>query len=537
MAAFDAVNRRQLLAMGGGAMFGHLAGAVPAAATESAARDPEAGWQSRLVHYDPAGRLRYHRDAEHNRIPDFSHAGYGNADRAIPQVPTVSRISPVEGDNTDHIQAAIDAVGTRPRDPAGLRGAVLLEAGTYPVAGTIRLNRDGVVLRGVGDEADPRTNTVIRAVGNVPEHRDVLVVGGGGSTQWRGEVPGTRTSVTSDVVEVGARSFEVADAGALSPGDSLILVHPCTPEWLSAIDHGATGEDDPWTVDSQPILYNRRITSIRRHRVSVDVPLFNHLRRDLSPSYVYAWDRAGVVSEVGVEDLRIDIEFAGDPDEDEDHAWVALKLRQVEDVWIRGCTMLHFAKAGVETDECTRATIVNCRALDPASAVTGGLRYNFNTEKYSQQVLFADCYARGARHAYISNGTSTASGVVFLRGVSEGSLASSEGHRRWSQGLLWDNHREVAPATAITLGIYNRGDYGTGHGWASAHSVAWNADMAGRTLVVQKPPTAQNYAVGCAGDVTGDGPFEQPTGYIEGANRPGLLPHSLYEAQLADRHR
>ncbi|MEQ4207179.1 hypothetical protein [Actinopolymorpha sp. B9G3] len=537
MASFDAVNRRSLLTMSGGLVLGQLAGQLPAGATGSGAGATETGWQSRLVHYDADGRLRYHQDAEQNRIPDFSHAGYRNADQPIPEVPTVRRIGPVEGDNTGHIQAAIDAVGQLPKDPDGLRGAVLLEAGIYPVAGTVRLNHDGVVLRGVGDEVDPASNTVIRAVGNVPEHRDVLVVGGGASTQWRGEFPGTRTTVTSDVVEVGARSFNVADASALSPGDSLILVHPCTAEWLAAIDHGATGRDEPWTVDSQPIVYNRRITEIRGNRITVDVPLFNHLRRDLSPSYVYAWDRTGVVAEVGVEDLRIDIEFAGDPDQDEDHAWVAIKLRQVEDVWVSGCTMLHFAKAGVETDECTRATIVKSRALDPASVVTGGLRYNFNTEKYSQQVLFADCYASRARHAYISNGTSTASGVVFLRGVSEGSLASSEGHRRWSQALLWDNHREVAPATGITLGIYNRGDYGTGHGWASAHSVAWNADMAGRRLVVQRPPTAQNYAIGCAGEVTGDGPFEQPTGHIEGANQPGLVPASLYEAQLADRHR
>ncbi|WP_188194917.1 hypothetical protein [Nonomuraea sp. SYSU D8015] len=58
-----------------------------------------------------------------------------------------------------------------------------------------------------------------------------------------------------------------------------------------------------------------------------------------------------------------------------------------------------------------------------------------------------------------------------------------------------------------------------------------------KTLIVQKPPTAQNYAIGCHGTVTGDGPFQQPAGHIEGANRPGLFPHSLYQAQLLDRLR
>jgi len=37
--------------------------------------------------------------------------------------------------------------------------------------------------------------------------------------------------------------------------------------------------------------------------------------------------------------------------------------------------------------------------------------------------------------------------------------------------------------------------------------------------------------------ITGDGPFTQPAGFIEGANRRGLFPPSLYQAQYLDRHR
>jgi hypothetical protein len=59
--------------------------------------------------------------------------------------------------------------------------------------------------------------------------------------------------------------------------------------------------------------------------------------------------------------------------------------------------------------------------------------------------------------------------------------------------------------------------------------------MAGRTLVVQKPPTAQNYAIGCFGTITGNGPFAGSAGYIEGSNTDGLLPRSLYLEQLAQR--
>jgi chitodextrinase len=52
---------------------------------------------------------------------------------------------------------------------------------------------------------------------------------------------------------------------------------------------------------------------------------------------------------------------------------------------------------------------------------------------------------------------------------------------------------------------------------------------------VQKPPTAQNYAIGCFGNVTGAGPFAGPPGYQEGSNLPGLQPQSLYLEQGAQR--
>ncbi|MGP3912638.1 hypothetical protein [Nonomuraea sp. 10N515B] len=271
--------------------------------------------------------------------------------------------------------------------------------------------------------------------------------------------------------------------------------------------------------------------------MTIDVPVFNHLNRAHATSYLYTWDRAGLVTEVGVERLRVDIEYHGDPERDEDHAYNAIVLLRTEDSWVRDCTMLHFTQAGVATQETTRATVENCRAIDPVSIVTGSRRYNFNTYIYSQQVLFRDCHAYKARHAFVSNGHSTVSGVVFLRGTAEYALNSSEGHRRWSQGLLFDGHRDVDPHYDYTLGLYNRGRYGTSHGWSAAHSVAWNCDVATSSLIVQKPPTAQNYAIGCRGTITGDGPFQQPAGYIEGAGRPGLFPPSLYEAQLRDRLR
>ena len=99
----------------------------------------------------PDGSITYEVDANQNRIPDFSHAGYQGGGVAIPDVPVMQTISPIAGDNTANIQAAIDAVGAMPMNANGFRGAVLLDPGTYQVSGELKLDVSGVVLRGSGN--------------------------------------------------------------------------------------------------------------------------------------------------------------------------------------------------------------------------------------------------------------------------------------------------------------------------------------------------------------------------------------------------
>jgi hypothetical protein len=499
----------------------------PAPATPPA---PAVAWQSRLVTVGADGRLSYASDAARNRIPDFSWAGYRNGEQP-PAVAAVTTVGPVRGDATAALQAAVDAVGRRPRDASGFRGAVQLRPGTYEVRGTVRLDRDGVVLRGTDDGADPARDTVIRAVGNRPAHRDVVVAGGSGGTGWRGEVPGTRTAVTSPFVQVGSRSFTVADPGRVRVGANIVIVHPSTQAWLRAVRYGDAAPSPGWKPGELDIVYNRYVTAVQGDTVTVDAPVYNNLDRSLSPSYLYTWNRAGLVRQVGVENLRIDIASRGGTDEA--HADTPLRFRGLEDGWARRVTVRGFIKFGVVTAEATRVTVVDSRAVDPVSAVTGGRRYNFGAEEYSQLVLFRDLYANKARHAYVSNGAASSSGLVFHRVRAEGSLSPSEGHRRWSQGLLFDKFEDRTPR-GFVLGLYNRGRWGTSHGWGSAHSVVWNSTG---SVLVQQPPTAQNYAIGVNGRVTGTGPFRGGIGYVEGTGQAGLTPDSLYEAQLRDRLR
>lgn len=132
------------------------------------------------------------------------------------------------------------------------------------------------------------------------------------------------------------------------------------------------------------------------------------------------------------------------------------------------------------------------------------------------------------------------SGIVFLDNISEDAHTASEAHRQWGTGFLFNNHTEIGSSGSSQwdrrIHIGNRGDYGTSHGWACANCVVWNARMNGSSVVVEKPPTAQNYAIGTIGFALDRGPFMSNTGsWIEGTNRPGLDPRSLYLRQLQDR--
>src|SRR6478752_2116462 len=86
------------------------------------------------VYPGPDGKLVYVPDEQGNTIIDSSHAGYGGGGVAIPTVPVKEMVWPVAGDNNENIQAAINKVSSRPLDPNGFRGAVLLKAGYYRMA-------------------------------------------------------------------------------------------------------------------------------------------------------------------------------------------------------------------------------------------------------------------------------------------------------------------------------------------------------------------------------------------------------------------
>ena len=86
------------------------------------------------------GRLVYTPDSLGNRIPDFSYCGYMAGEKAIPDVPVRVVVPLQKGDATWLIQTALDYVASLPADKNGIRGAVLLQKGTYEIEGALSVN-------------------------------------------------------------------------------------------------------------------------------------------------------------------------------------------------------------------------------------------------------------------------------------------------------------------------------------------------------------------------------------------------------------
>ena len=500
-------------------------------------------WQSDLVQINTeTGVLSYTPDSESGiQIPDFSTVGYKGGGIPIPDVLEKITISPVEGDNTVHIQNAIDYVGALPMNVDGFRGSVLLNPGVYPVSGTLQLNKSGVVLRGSGRWQNTSTSTHIIGINNNTPERSIIEMGGLNETAFSAQPEDANTIITSPIVPVGAKHFKVEDSTPFQAGDNIIIYHPCTAAWLEAINGGGTDSDPNWTVNSQPIIFNTRIVQIKDNVIFTNSPVFNTLDRNLSQAYIYKLDRTGLVENVGVENLRIDIQYNLDDLNPTDHAKNAILIMQAENAWVKTCKLLHFWYAGVELNTVNYVTVEDVLAHSPKSPIEGGYRYNFVAGEATQNSLFTKCEATNGRHSFASNGASSAAGIVFHKCTSIDPHDVSEGHRRWTTGMLYDNFSDYGNNPSMVLGLYNRGNFGTGHGWSSANCVAWNCDSRRSeephgAIVVQRPPTAQNFAIGCKGDVRGNGHFDEPTGYIEGANYTDeLLPTSLYEAQLYQR--
>jgi hypothetical protein len=465
----------------------------------------------RFVYAGADGRLVYEADSRGDRIPDFSHAGYGGG-AVIPDVPVRVVVPGGSGDNGSRIQAAIDYVAGLQQDEKGFRGTVLLLSGRHEVAGHLRLAASGIVLRGQGQD------TVV--VGTGLDRRAVIQVRG--RPDRVAEEKGR--AITDEYVAVGADTLRLDSTEGLKAGDMVTVEHPGTKEWIAAVemdrfpsrDKGSYLDWRPGTVD---IRWDRVVTKVDGHTITLDAPLTSALDVAHGHGSVRRYSWAGRAQRVGIENLRCESAFDKNNAHDEEHAWAGITIENAEDVWVRQVSFAYFAGSAVAAWETAkRVTIEDCDSVEPISEIGGYRRHTFFTA--GQQTLFLRCKADDGRRDFVV-GPLAAGPNAFVHCKAMNAHAFSGPVGSWGSGVLYDNVTIDGGGLALT----NREIDDQGTGWAAANSVLWQCTAP--VITCRKPPTAHNWAIGVWGQYVGNGHWRQLNEFVK--------PDSLFAAQLADR--
>jgi hypothetical protein len=230
---------------------------------------------------------------------------------------------------------------------------------------------------------------------------------------------------------------------------------------------------------------------------------------------------------VGIEQLYCESEF--EKDTSENHGWNAIEFNNVEQGWVQQVSARYFGYGCVNLGPWAKnISVLNSTCTDHKSVITGGRRYSFCNN--GQLNLFMNCHTEDGRHDYVTHAR-TCGPNVFYNCTSIKTHADIGPHHRWSVGSLYDNI-----TTDGEINVQDRGNWGSGHGWAGVTQVIWNCTAS--KAAIQNPwVSGKNYCIGLKG-----GKYEgrlkgRPDAEWEGQNQDGLQPASLYMAQLQARRK
>jgi hypothetical protein len=482
--------------------------------------------QSRWVHEGSGGKLVYTYTSRGDRIPDFSYAGYESGGVALPSVPVKLTVKPSGADDTDAIQAAIDAVSALPLSN-GFRGAVELAPGQFHCAHTLSITTSGVVLRGASDSEN---GTTIEMTGS--PHLALRIAG-----QLQQSDLGVSTTITDAYVPAGTSVIRVADTANLHPGDLLLIRKPVTQSWIHfmGMDNMARNGRPEFWIRAPYLEVRRRIAAINGNAITLAVPLMDDYDTrffDGEHALVSKIELSGQISHVGVEDLRFAapkrVIALGEP------AFSGVSIRDVVDSWFRSVALLETTNGISINSGSERMTFLNCSVVQKAAVTSHAKPADFACN--GSQILFDHCTGSGDSTFYIVTQAGEQGLVVALdcRFLGNGAI---EPHQRWSTGLLIDNCE--VPGGGIDL--MNRGEMGSGHGWPVGWSVVWNSSA--QRLGMNQPPGSYIWSIGNRGEETDPafpvfdaGPKRAPLppATVDSSGKP-VQPRSLYLAQLRER--
>jgi hypothetical protein len=487
---------------------------ISAACAQSSAK-PQSQW----VYPDAKGKLVYKTLEKGDRIMDFSYAGYMGGGISIPVVPVKITLNPIQGDNTDAIQKAIDEVSAM-KMVNGIRGAVLLAPGIYDCERTLTINTSGVVLRGSGSG---EKGTIINLTG---KPHACVTIRGNVSARTSGEA----VTISDKYVPAGTYSFNLSSASGFAVKDTIRITRPITDEWVRYMGMDKlvrNGNKQTWI--SGDIATTRVIRKIEKNKITVEVPLndsYDALYTGATGVIVQKLNTSGELSQIGIEDFRITCTAQSVTINEGHHR--AFTMSGICDGWARNLEIFNTVNSVSVTGR--RITVDNINIIHTVPTVGAAKPADLNGS--GQQILFNRCSITGDNLFFFGTGAKVTGPVVVLNCVFRGN-GWIQPHQRWATGLLVD--RCQVPDGGIDF--MNRGIMGSGHGWTIGWAVAWNCKA--RSYLNQLPPGSANWVIGSEGMHQRRAiPFDTlpllPEGIYDSHDTP-VSPSSLYLAQLYER--
>ena len=527
-----------------------------------------------LVSMGPDGKLVYKSYSDKgDRVLDWSKTGYKQSNVPIPDAPVMDTLSPLSGDTSQDgnmaypkgpdsqgaIQEALYKVWQMTPNADGVKGAVLLKAGTYYVNGSLFIP-PGVVLRGEGDDEN---GTIIIFRTSSGGGNAIKIGQGNIINNW-----GSTVRISEDYVPSGSYDVAVEDASSFEPGDYVYIRKTVNQKWIDDLGVGERlrhirgGEEGagkkPWTPDSYQFMHLRQIAEVNGNTITLDVMMPQSIANEHGGGEVLKADVASLATHCGVESLRLVSNYDKTIKDTGKEAnflnfGTAVSISNVMDSWVRNVSVKHLYFAAVNIGDGSRQiTVRDCKNLEPVGPKRGGFRYPFNMGGGTGHLVY-NCFSEDGRHDF-AGGSRTMGPFAFVNSTAVRG-GQSEPHHRWGTGFLFDN----ITTKDGSIASINRGDSGSGHGWAGANAMIWNCDAS--SIVVFDPETEgeNNFAIGYSGDQTEgfsnsglwyantragywgtplEGKFYgyalMGSGHIESPSAP-VEPRSLFVQQLIDR--
>ena len=471
---------------------------------------------SQWVFVDSSGRLAYQSLSQGDHIMDFSWAGYMGGGVTLPTVPVQQTVNPTGGDDTSAIQAAINAVSGLTPDSNGFRGAVLLAPGTFNISSTLNINASGVVLRGSGSGSG---GTVINMTGS----SSFLAV----SIRGSGSYSLSNTANISDsYVPSGTHTITVDNVSGFSVGDNVLIQRPVTQAWIHFLGMDTLvrgGVPQTWLTVGSKINTDRIIQAISGNTITLDAPLtdsFDSTYLGTPVGTISKYTFPGRISQDGIEHLTIQAPIGTT-------IYSAVTMDSIIDSWMEDVVGQETQNAFNVNNKAKRITLDN--VINNVSTTQTRSAGTADFAMTGTEVFVNNCQSNGTGDwPLITQATGT--GPIAALNFSSTQHAGISPHQRWTTGLLADNATiPNAPQGTPGIAYRNRGTAGSGQGWTTAWSVAWN--VTSPWLLVSAAPGTENWCIGCVGSQTST---SDPNGIFDSLGTQ-VTPSSLYLAQLCER--